>query len=82
MKGKFSNRSEIQNITYVMDYSMECDVKDGGDWSVIGDADLSAIVQEKLHGRVARTRRVFPRELKRCDYLTLCNRIIRNRTVM
>ena len=25
-------------------YSVECDVKDGSNWSVIGDANLSAIV--------------------------------------
>ena len=51
-------------------YSVECDVKDGSDWSVIGDANLSEIVQEKLHGHFARTHGVVPRELKRCDCLT------------
>ena len=63
-------------------YSMECDIKDGSDWSVIGDANLSAIVQKKLHGRFARTIGVVPRELKRCDCLTFCNRIIRNSTTV
>lgn len=60
-------------------YSVKGDVEDGRDWSVIGDADLCAIVEQQLYGRLdSRIRRVVPLERIRSDCLTIYSNVHRN----